>query len=47
MDNLEQKLKALKPEEDKDILLLELHRLMKRGAIDFRTYERAKIMWGI
>jgi hypothetical protein len=47
MQSIEEAINNLMPEQEKDILLLELSRLRKRGVIDFSTYERAKEMWGI
>lgn len=47
MDNLETYLKYLTPEQEKGILLLELNRLLRRKAIDFKLYEKAKEMWGV
>jgi hypothetical protein len=47
MTDLMTRLKALTEEQEKEILLLELSRLRKKGAIDFKLYEKARRMWGI
>ena len=49
MNNLSlgERIKSLTPEQEIDILLLELHRQIKRGVLNFSEYERAKEMWKI
>ena len=45
--SLEERIKSLTFDQEKDILILELHRLIRNGVLSFSEYERAKKMWGI
>jgi len=44
--SLEERIKSLTPKQEEMILIIKLHRLIRKGVLSFSEYERAKEMWG-
>ena len=45
--SLEERIKSLTLKQEKAILLLELHCLIRKSVLSFSEYEKAKEIWGI